>query len=113
MPAVVTTTNTAPPVRRNTVANPNATSSAMASSKQKANQMQLEAYVQKLREYQQKMAEMEQELQKCKEENDCLIFDLRDSKTKVAVLEEKKAQLQIELVNLRKQLQVSNNQQDH
>ena len=33
----------------------------------------------------------------CKKENESLIDDLRDSKTKVAVLEEKRAQLQIEL----------------
>ena len=45
---------------------------------------------------------MEQELAKFQEENDSLIFDLRDSKTKVAVLEENKAQLQMELGNLKK-----------
>ena len=46
---------------------------------------------------------MEQELQKYKQENESLIFDLRDSKTKVAVLEENKAQLQMELNGLQKQ----------
>jgi len=34
---------------------------------------------------------MEDELSKCRQENETLIFDLRDSKTKVAVLEESKA----------------------
>ena len=34
---------------------------------------------------------MELELVKCKEENDSLIFDLRESKTQVAVLQESKA----------------------
>ena len=59
--------------------------------------MQLEVYVQKIKEYQQKIDDLEQELNKCQQETDCLIDDLLDSKTRVAVLEESKAQLQIEL----------------
>ena len=45
---------------------------------------------------------MKEELRKCKLENEALIFDLRDSKTKVAVLEEGKAQLQMELAKEKK-----------
>ena len=41
-------------------------------------------------------------LRKCRQENDCLIDDLRDTKTKVAVLEESKAQLQMEVTKLKK-----------
>ena len=41
---------------------------------------------------------MEEELAKCRQENESLIFDLRDSKTKVAMLEEKRMQLEMELV---------------
>ena len=96
------TASNAPPLKKSTVANATNASGTMASSKQKANQMQIEAYAQKNRELQHKIEEMELELQKFKQENEALIFDLRDSKTKVAVLEEKKAQLQIELINLRK-----------
>lgn len=59
--------------------------------------MQLEAYVQKLREYRLKIDSLEQELTKCRQENESLIFDLRDSKTKVAILEEQKALLEMEL----------------
>lgn len=53
--------------------------------------MQLEVYVQKIREYRATIDAMEHELNKCKKENDCLIDDLRESKTRVAVLEESKA----------------------
>ena len=66
-------------------------------SRQKVNSMQLEVYVKKIKEYHIKIEQLEQELKKCKLENDSLIDDLRDSKTKVAVLEENKAQLQMEL----------------
>ena len=45
---------------------------------------------------------LQEELDRYKKENESLIFDLRDSKTKVAVLEEKKAQLQIELLKEKK-----------
>ena len=55
--------------------------------------MQLEAYVIKIREYRQRIEELEGELKKCKSENESLIDDLCDSKTKVAVLEESKAKL--------------------
>lgn len=64
--------------------------------------MQLDVYVQKIKEYRVKIAELEEELQRFKRENDSLIDDLRDSKTKVAVLEEGKAQLQMEVTKLRK-----------
>ena len=60
-------------------------------SRQKVNSMQLEVYVKKIKEYHIKIEQLEQELKKCKLENDSLIDDLRDSKTKVAVLEENKA----------------------
>ena len=53
--------------------------------------MQLHAYVQKIKEYRAKIINLEEELRRCKQENESLIFDLRDSKTKVAVLEENKA----------------------
>ena len=64
--------------------------------------MQLHAYVQKLKEYRVTIVNLEEELRRCKQENESLIFDLRDSKTKVAVLEENKAQLQMELTRERK-----------
>ena len=64
--------------------------------------MQLHAYVQKLKEYRVTIVNLEEELRRCKQENESLIFDLRDSKTKVAVLEENKAQLQMELARERK-----------
>ena len=69
--------------------------------------MQLDVYVQKIKEYRVKIDELEDELRNFKQENDTLIDDLRDSKTKVAVLEENKAQLQMELTRERKR-QVKN-----
>ena len=45
---------------------------------------------------------LQDELGKCKNENESLIFDLRECKTKMAFLEEKKAMLQIELTRERK-----------
>ena len=53
--------------------------------------MQLDVYVHKIKEYREKIESLEKELEKCRSENDSLIFDLRESKTKVAVLEENKA----------------------
>ena len=47
--------------------------------------------MQKLKEYRVKIVNLEEDLRRCKQENESLIFDLRDSKTKVAVLEENKA----------------------
>ena len=64
--------------------------------------MQLHAYVQKIKEYRDKIVNLEEEQRRCKQENESLIFDLRDSKTKVAVLEESKALLQMELTRERK-----------
>ena len=64
--------------------------------------MQLHAYVQKIKEYRDKIVNLEEEQRRCKQENESLIFDLRDSKTKVAVLEESKALLQMELARERK-----------
>ena len=58
--------------------------------------------MQKLKEYRVTIVNLEEELRRCKQENESLIFDLRDSKTKVAVLEENKAQLQMELARERK-----------
>ena len=45
----------------------------------------------KIKEYRVTIVNLEEELRRCKQENETLIFDLRDSKTKVAVLEESKA----------------------
>ena len=45
---------------------------------------------------------LQDELGKCKTENESLIFDLRECKTKMAFLEEKKAMLQIELAREKK-----------
>ena len=64
--------------------------------------MQVEVYVQKLREYSCRISNLEEDLERCRRENENLIDDLRDSKTKVAVLEEGKAQLQMELIRERK-----------
>lgn len=64
--------------------------------------MQLHAYVQKIKEYRVNIINLEEELRKCKQENESLIFDLRDSKTKVAVLEESRAMMQMELTRERK-----------
>ena len=72
-------------------------------ARHQVNSMQLEVYVQKIKEYRVKIEEMKGELKKCQSENDSLIDDLRDTKTKVAVLEESKAQLQMEITKLRKQ----------
>ena len=55
------------------------------------NAMQLDVYVQKIKQYRQRIEELEAEVKKFKLENDSLIDDLRDCKTKVAVLEESKA----------------------
>ena len=63
----------------------------------KVNSVHLEVYIQKIKEYRVMVERLQEELSQCKKENESLIDDLRDSKTKVAVLEEKKAQLQIEL----------------
>ena len=64
--------------------------------------MRLHAYLTKIKEYRVTIVNLEEELRRCKQENESLIFDLRDSKTKVAMLEEKKAQLQMELQRERK-----------
>ena len=76
-------------LRKNTVNLPNV--STVMNSRHKINSMQLEVYVQKIREYRATIDAMEHELNKFKKENDCLIDDLRESKTRVAVLEESKA----------------------
>ena len=85
-----------PPPRRATVSQARSSANAF-NSRQKVNQMQLEAYLQKLKEYRIKLNSLQEELAKCRQENESLIFDLRDSKTKVAILEEQKAQLEMEL----------------
>ena len=48
-------------------------------------------YVNKIREYMDKIEKLQEELAKCKTENESLIFDLRECKTSLAFLEEKKA----------------------
>ena len=50
-------------------------------------------YVNKIREYMDKIDKLQEELAKCKTENESLIFDLRECKTSLAFLEEKKAML--------------------
>ena len=50
-------------------------------------------YVNKIREYMDKIEKLQEELAKCKTENESLIFDLRECKTSLAFLEEKKAML--------------------
>lgn len=70
--------------------------------RQKVNAMQLEVYVLKIKEYRVKIEGLSNELKKYKQENESLIDDLRETKTKVAVLEESKAQLQIEIAKERK-----------
>lgn len=50
-------------------------------------------YVLKIKEYRVKIEGLSNELKKYKQENESLIDDLRETKTKVAVLEESKAQL--------------------
>ena len=50
-------------------------------------------YVKKIREYMEKIDKLQEELAKCKTENESLIFDLRECKTSLAFLEEKKAML--------------------
>ena len=64
---------------------------AMTNNRNRVNAMQLDVYVQKIKEYRAIIEGLEKDLQKCRSENEDLIFDLRDSKTKVAVLEENKA----------------------
>ena len=64
--------------------------------------MQLEVYVEKIKEYRQRIESTQSELLKYKKENESLLDDLRETKTKVAVLEESRAQLQIELARERK-----------
>ena len=86
-----------PPPRRATVSQAQ-TSVKAFNGRHNVNQMQLEAYVQKLKEYRIKVDSLQQELIKCQQENESLIFDLRDSKTRVAILEEQKALLEMELV---------------
>ena len=63
----------------------------VVNQRQKVNAMQLDVYVQKIKQYRQRIEELEAEVKKFKLENDSLIDDLRDCKTKVAVLEESKA----------------------
>lgn len=75
---------------------PNATIQAppvmnVMTNRDRVNAMQLDVYVLKLKEYRATIDELEKVLQKCRSENESLIFDLRDCKTKVAVLEENKA----------------------
>ena len=59
-------------------------------------------YIKKIREYMNRIDKLQDELGKCKTENESLIFDLRECKTKMAFLEEKKAMLQIELAREKK-----------
>ena len=59
-------------------------------------------YAIKIREYMDKIDKLQEELAKCKTENESLIFDLRECKTSLAFLEEKKAMLQIELAREKK-----------
>ena len=49
-----------------------------------------------------KIDKLQEDLTKCKTENESLIFDLRECKTSLAFLEEKKAMLQIELAREKK-----------
>lgn len=53
--------------------------------------MQIDTYILKIKEYHVRIEDLEAELLKCKQENNSLIDDLRDTKTKVAVLAESKA----------------------
>ena len=66
-------------------------------------------YVRKIREYMDKIDKLQGELSKCKTENESLIFDLRECKTKMAFLEEKKAMLQIELAREKKKRVLNKN----
>ena len=59
-------------------------------------------YIKKIREYMTRIDKLQEELGKCKTENESLIFDLRECKTKMAFLEEKKAMLQVELAREKK-----------
>ena len=49
-----------------------------------------------------KIDKLQDELRKCRTENESLIFDLRECKTRMAFLEEKKAMLQIEIAKEKK-----------
>lgn len=70
----------------------------------KHNQSRQNIYGQKIREYKEKIEKLQDELSKCRTENESLIFDLRECKTNMAFLEEKKAMLQIELARERKKI---------
>ena len=77
-------------VRRNTITNhfANTTSAQLDNGHEKANSIQLDNYVKKIKEYHLKIEQLEADLRQCKSENESLIDDLCESKTKVAVLEE-------------------------
>ena len=68
----------------------------------KSNPSKQNIYVRKIREYMEKIDKLQEELRKCRTENESLIFDLRECKTKMAFLEEKKAMLQIEIAKEKK-----------
>lgn len=69
-------------------------------------------YIKKIREYMSKIDKLQEELSKCKTENESLIFDLRECKTKMAFLEEKKAMLQIELTREKKKRTINKSRSD-
>ena len=69
---------------------------------QKVSSLQLEVYMKKIKEYRVKVDRLETEIKTCKTENEALMMDLKDCKTKIAVLEENKAQLSMELIRERK-----------
>lgn len=59
-----------------------------------------------------KIDKLQDELSKCKTENESLIFDLRECKTKMAFLEEKKAMLQIDLTREKKKRTIEKSRSD-
>ena len=67
------------------------TAASMLRKQEKTHSMQIDTYILKIKEYHVRIEDLEAELLKCKQENNSLIDDLRDTKTKVAVLAESKA----------------------
>ena len=81
---------------------PSANMSGNVTMRQKVTAMQNEVYLKKIREYRVKVEKLEQVVQSNRKENDLLVKELADAKTKIAVLEEHKLELSMQLVRERR-----------
>ena len=66
-------------------------SASVLRAREKAHAMAIDAYVLKLKEYRLRIDELEAELQRCRQDSDSLVYELKDTQTQVIMLQESKA----------------------